>query len=262
MVKDRFTGKVALVTGTTHGIGQATAVRLAAEGATVACNHRPSSSPDGTLRLVSGAGGSGFPVAADMSIAGDVIKMIDEIIAKAGRLDYIVSNAAINPFLPWDNTPLNDYDLLMDTNLKGSWIVCTEGAKKMIGAGRGGAIVTISSISAHVGAAGQTAYCATKAGILMMSKALARDLGKHNIRVNSILPGSIRTNMSKGLFDDEEALRFYMDKPALRRIGEPEEIAAAVSFLLSDDASYITSAELLVDGGLLVNGEYDGPGFE
>ena len=259
MNKDRFKGKVALVTGATNGIGRATAVRLASEGAVVAFNHRPSSSPDTTMKMITDAGGTGFPVAADMSVASDIIRMIDGALERAGRLDYIVSNAAINPFLPWDKTPEAAYDLLMDTNLKGTWIVCTEGAKKMIAAGRGGAIVTISSISAYVGAPGQTAYCATKAGILMMSKALARDLGRHGIRVNSILPGAIRTNMSAGLFEDADALRFYTERAALRRVGEADEIAAAAAFLLSDDASFITSAELLVDGGLLVNGEYEGP---
>jgi len=262
MSEGRFNGKVALVTGATNGIGRATAVRLASEGAVVACNHRPESSPETVMAMIKETGGTGFPVAADMSAANDVVAMIDKTVERAGRLDYVVSNAAINPFLPWDKTPLGDYDLMMDTNLKGSWVVCIEGAKKMIAAGRGGAIVTISSISAYVGAPGQTAYCAAKAGILMMSKALARDLGKYNIRVNSILPGAIRTNMSKGLFEDEEALRFYTERAALGRVGEANEIASAAAFLLSDDASYITSAELLVDGGLLVNAEYTGPGYE
>jgi len=212
--------------------------------------------------MVKEAGGEGFPVAADMSVTDQVIAMVEETVKKAGRLDYIVSNAAINPYLPWDNTSQEEYDLLMNTNLRGTWFVCTEGAKQMVKAGHGGAIVTISSISAYVGAYAQTAYAATKAGILMMSKALARDLGQHNIRVNSILPGCIMTNMSSGLTDDDAAFNFYKDTAALRRVGEADEIASAVSFLLSDDASFITSAELLVDGGLIVNGaEYEGPGF-
>ena len=258
MVKDRFKGKVVLITGTTHGMGKASAIRLASEGAIVACNHRPTSSPDETMQLVKSAGGEGFPVAADMSKPDQVINMIKETVKQAGRLDYIVSNAAINPIIQWDQTVIENYDLMMNTNLRGTWVVCTEGAKEMIKEGHGGAIVTISSISAYVGAPGQTAYCSTKAGILMMSKALARDLGKYNIRVNSILPGSINTNMSKEfLIPGTVTERFYREKAALKRIGEPSEIASAVSFLLSDDASYITSAELLVDGGFIVNAEYD-----
>ena len=261
MIKDRFKGKVALVTGTTNGMGQATAAWLAGEGAIVVCNHRPTSDPAKTLQMIKDAGGEGFPVAADMSDIKQVTAMVEETVKKAGRLDYLVSNAAINPFLPWDKTHEDDYDRLMDTNVKGTWFVCTESAKQMQKQG-GGAIVTISSISVYVGAPGQTAYCATKGAILSMTRALARDLGKYNIRVNSILPGAIMTNMSKGLLDDDAAMKFYVEKAALRRVGQSDEIASAVSFLLSDDASFITSAELLIDGGLIVNGEYEGPGFE
>ena len=258
MVKDRFKGKVVIITGTTHGMGQATAARLAAEGAIVACNHRPTSSPDETMQMVKDAGGEGFPVAADMSKPDEIINMIKETVKQAGRLDYIVSNAAINPFMKWDQTTIEAYNLIQDTNLRGTWVVCSEGAKEMIKEGHGGAIVTISSISAYVGAPDQTVYCSTKAGILMMSKALARDLGKYNIRVNSILPGAIMTNMSKDMLIPGSIMeRFYIEKAALKKIGDASEIASAVSFLLSDDASFITSAELLVDGGFIVNAEYD-----
>ena len=259
MIKNRFNGKVALITGTTSGMGQATAVRLAAEGAIVACNHRPTTNPETTMRMVAETGGTGFPVAADMSDPAQIINMIEETVRQAGRLDYVVSNAAINPFLPWDKTSLEEYNLLMNTNLRGAWVVCTEGAKQMIKEGHGGSIVMVSSISAHIGAPGQTAYCASKGGLLMMSKALARDLGKHGIRVNCISPGTFITNMSDGLLSNKEAFRFYDEKPALGRVGKVEEIASVVSFLLSDDSSYMTSAELLVDGGFIVNAEYDGP---
>ena len=259
MVNAGFRGKVALITGATHGIGQATAVKLAADGAIVACNHRPTSCPDEIMKMVADTGGTGFPVAADMSDPAQITAMIAETVRQAGRLDYIVSNAAINPFMTWDQTSLEAYDLLMNTNLRGTWVICTEGAKEMIREGHGGAIVTISSISAYVGAPGQTAYCGTKGGILAMSKALARDLGKHQIRVNCILPGCIMTNLSRDLLlSGGEALRFYEEKTPLGRIGAASEIASAVSFFLSDDASFITSAELLIDGGFIVNAEFDG----
>ena len=258
MVKDRFKGKVVIVTGTTHGMGQATAVRLATEGAIVVCNHRPTSSPDETLQMVKSSGGEAFPIAADMSKSDEVIKMIRETVKQAGRLDYIVSNAAIIQNTKFDQTALETYDLMMDTNLRGTWVVCTEGAKEIIKEGHGGAIVTIASISALVGAPDSGVYCATKAGVLMMSKALARDLGKYNVRVNCIIPGPIMTNMTRDFFKAGTITeRFYSEKAALKRIGKPGEIASAVSFLLSDDASYITSAELLVDGGFIVNAEYD-----
>ena len=255
-VKDRFAGKVALVTGTTSGIGQATAVRLAGEGAVVACNYVQGTSPDETMKRIEEIGGKGFPILADVGDPAQVMAMIKETADRGGRLDYIVSNAAINPKLRWDETTLEIYDRLMDVNLKGTWVLCSEGAKQMIREGHGGAIVTISSISAHVGAFDQTVYCATKAGVLMLSKALALVLGEHGIRVNSILPGSIYTGMSRS-HPGTAARRFAEEKSPLGRMGESEEVASAISFLLSDDASYITSAELLVDGGMVVNAEFN-----
>ena len=256
MEKDKFAGKVALVTGTTSGIGQATAVRLASEGALVAFNHLPGLSPVETLSKIKAAGGKGFPVAADVSSPAQVAGMIDETARLGGRLDYIVSNAAINPKKNWDEITLEDYDLLMDTNLKGTWVLCSEGAKQMIKEGHGGSIVTISSISAYVGAVDQVVYCATKAGVLMLTKALALVLGEHGIRVNSILPGSIYTGMSRS-HPGTAARRFAESKSSLGRIGEASEVASVVSFLLSDDAGYMTSAELLVDGGMIVNAEFN-----
>ena len=256
MEKNKFTGKVVLVTGTTSGIGQATAVRLAAEGALVAFNHLKNLSPDETMKMIKEAGGKGFPVPGDVSDPKQVMEMIRETVRQGGRLDYIVSNAGINPKLRWDETTLEDYDRIMDTNLKGTWVLCSEGAKQMIREGHGGAIVTISSISAHVGAVDQTVYCASKAGVLMLTKALALVLGNHGIRINSILPGSIYTQMSNK-HPGTEARKNVEQKSPLKRMGEPSEIASAVSFLLSEDASYMTSAELLVDGGFIANAEFD-----
>jgi len=254
--RQKFTGKVALVTGTTSGIGQAAAVRLAAEGATVAFNHLPDISPDETMRMIEEAGGKGFPVAADVSRPSQATGMLLETIERGGRLDYIVCNAGVNPKLNWDETTLDDYDRLMDTNLKSVWILCSEGAKHMIGAGHGGAIVTISSISAYVGAVDQVVYCATKAGVLMLTKALALVLGEHGIRLNSILPGSIYTGMSRS-HPGTAARAFAEKKSPLGRVGESPEVASVISFLLSDDASYMTGAELLVDGGMLINAEFN-----
>jgi len=256
MDKNKFIGKVALVTGATSGIGQATAVRLATEGAVVAFNHLPEISPGETMRMIEHVGGTGFPVAADVSDSAQCMEMLSETVSKGGRLDYIVSNAGTNPILKWDETTLDDYDRIMDTNLKSTWIICTEGAKQMIREGHGGSIVTISSISAYIGAVDQTAYCASKAGVLMMSKALALVFGEHGIRINCILPGSIYTGMSRS-HPGTAARRFSEGKNPLKRMGESEEVAGTISFLISDDASFVNGAELLVDGGMIINGEYN-----
>jgi NAD(P)-dependent dehydrogenase (short-subunit alcohol dehydrogenase family) len=251
----RFEGKVALVTGATTGIGQATAVRLASEGAIVAVNQRPTGDPTQTLKMIKDAGGEAFPVVADMRDPVAVTAMVKETAKRGGRLDYIVSNAAINPFMPWDGTSIEDFDKLFETNVRGTWVVCTEGARQMIAEGHGGAIVMISSISAHVGAPTQVAYCGTKGAISMLGKALGSVLGANNIRVNVIEPGAVDTNMAAPMFEDPAVVKYYMDRIALHRIGKPSELAGAIAFLLSDDASYVTSATLLVDAGFIVNAE-------
>jgi NAD(P)-dependent dehydrogenase (short-subunit alcohol dehydrogenase family) len=251
----RFEGKVALVTGATNGIGQATAVRLAAEGAIVAVNQRPTGDPAETLRRIADAGGQGFPVVADMREPGQVTAMVHDVAERAGRLDYVVSNAAINPFMKWDETSVEDFNCLFETNVRGTWVVCTEAAKQMIREGHGGAICCVSSISAHVGAPYQTAYCGTKGAISMLAKALGCNLGEHGIRVNAVEPGWVLTNMSAPMMDDPAVVKYYNERIAIHRAARPEELAGTIAFALSDDASYVTCATLLVDGGFIVNAE-------
>ena len=254
-MEQRFEGKVALVTGATNGIGQATAVRLAAEGAVVAVNQRPTGDPAETLRRIGEAGGEGFSVVADMRDPEQVIAMVHTVAERAGRLDCVVSNAAINPFMKWDETSIEDFDRLFETNVRGTWVVCTESAKQMIREGHGGAICCVSSISAHVGAPYQTAYCGTKGAISMLAKALGCNLGEHGIRVNAVEPGWVRTNMSAPMMDDPAVVKYYTDRIAIHRAAEPEELAGTIAYALSDDASYVTCATLLVDGGFIVNAE-------
>lgn len=251
----RFEGKTALVTGATTGIGQAAAVRLAADGALVAVNAGPGTDPAGTLEQIAAAGGKGFAVAADMRDPGQVAAMVRGTADRAGRLDYVVSNAAVNPFMRWDETSVEDFDLLFETNVRGTWVVCTEAAKQMIREGHGGAICCVSSISAHVGAPYQTAYCGTKGAISMLAKALGCNLGEHGIRVNAVEPGWVMTPMSAPMMEDPAAVKYYTERIALHRPAQPAELAATIAYLLSDEASYVTCATLLADGGFIVNAE-------
>jgi NAD(P)-dependent dehydrogenase (short-subunit alcohol dehydrogenase family) len=249
----RFAGKVALVTGATHGIGQAAAVRLAADGAVVAVNQRPNGDPGETMRRIEQAGGSGFPLVADMRDAPAVRAMVAETVRRAGRLDILVSNAAINPLIAWDEITDELWDDIHNTNLRGTWVVCQAAAKEMIGEGHGGAIIAVSSISAWVGASMQVAYTPTKAAISNLMKSLAIVLGPHGIRCNAVLPGAILTNMSKDMLQPgRPELAEIMKRVPLGRVGQPEDIGDVIAFLASDDARYVNGAELLVDGGWLV----------
>src|SRR5207253_8843288 len=213
----RFEGKVALVTGATTGMGQATAARLAAEGAVVAVNQGPGTDPAETMRRIGEAGGEGFVMVADMRDPEQGAAMVRGTAERAGRLDYVVSNAAVNPFMKWDETSIEDVNLVVETNVRGTWVVCTEGAKQMISEGHGGAICCVSSISAHVGAPYQTAYCGTKGAISMLAKALGCNLGEHGIRVNAVEPGWVKTNMAAPLMDDPAAVKYYTERIALHR---------------------------------------------
>jgi len=251
----RFAGKVAFVTGACTGIGQATAVRLASDGAVVGVNGRPADDPAETLRRIKEVGGDGFPVLADVRDPAQVVGMVQEVARRGGRLDYVVSNAGINPMLKWDETSVEDFDALSETNFRGTWLVVTEGAKQMIKEGHGGAICCTSSLSAHVGSPTQVAYCGTKGGVSMLVKALGAVMGEHGIRVNAIEPGCIDTPMAAYLMQDVPALKYYEDRIALHRVGKPEEMASIIAFLLSDDASYLTCTTVLADAGFIVNAE-------
>ena len=247
-MEKRFEGKVAFVTGAATGIGQAIAVRLASEGALVGVNHLPKVDPSETLKRIKDAGGEGFPVVADVRDPKQVVAMVEQVAGRGGHLDYVVSNAGINPFMKWNETPVEAFDELSEVNFRGTWLVCTEGAKQMVKEGHGGAICCTSSLSAHVGSPSQVAYCGTKAGVSMLVKALG-------VRINAIEPGCIDTPMAAPLLADPPALKYYEDRIALHRVGKPEEMASIVAFLLSDDASYLTCTTVLADAGFIVNAE-------
>jgi NAD(P)-dependent dehydrogenase (short-subunit alcohol dehydrogenase family) len=254
-MEKRFTGKVAFVTGAATGMGRAMAVRLAAEGALVGVNHLPDVDPSETLKRIKDAGGEGFAVVADVRKPDQVASMVKQVADRGGRLDYVVSNAGINPFLTWDKTTVEDFDAISETNFRGTWLVVTEGAKQMIREGHGGAICCTSSLSAHVGSPTQIAYCGTKAGVSMLVKALGAVFGEHGIRINAIEPGTVDTPMAAPLLADPPALKYYLDRIALHRVAKPEEMASIVAFLLSDDASYLTCTTVLADAGFIVNAE-------
>jgi 3-oxoacyl-[acyl-carrier protein] reductase len=240
-------GRVALVTGGSRGIGKAIALRLAGAGAFTIVNYvRRAEAARETLRLIRERGGDGVVVPFDVADAVAVAGEIGRIIREKGRLDILVNNAGVSRDGLIVRMKEEDWDRTIDTNLKGAFNCCRAAARQMIRQ-RWGRIVNIASVVAEAGNPGQVNYCASKAGMIGLTKALARELGSRNIRVNAVAPGLVETDMTASLEDRKEEIRKNIP---LLRIGNPDDVAGAVLFLVSGDSDYITGQVLRVDGGL------------
>ncbi len=244
----RFEGKTALVTGASRGIGKAIAKALAAEGAMVIVNYNGSQeAAEQTVTEIQAEGGQAVSYGCSVADSKAVETMMKQIIADHGRLDILVNNAGITR----DNLILKmkeeDFDAVLNTNLKGVFHTCRYVARQMLKQ-KSGCIVNISSISGVMGNAGQTNYAASKAGVIGFTKSLARELASREIRVNAIAPGFIETEMTDKL--SQAALDAGKGQIPFGRFGKAQEVAKAVCFLASEDASYITGQVLHVDGGM------------
>ena len=232
-------GKRALVTGASKGIGRAIAQELARAGATVVVGYR--SGKDEAEQLAAEIGG--IAVQADVSSPEDAKRLVDE----AGDIDVLVNNAGLTRDGLLARMSDDDWRTVIDTNLSSVFYTCRAVTRPMMKK-RGGSIVNISSVVGVHGNWGQTNYAASKAGIIGFTKSLARELGSRNIRANVVAPGYVKTALTDVL--PPEATAAMIQNTPLARVAEPEEIAGAVRFLASDDASFITGEVLLVDGGL------------
>jgi 3-oxoacyl-[acyl-carrier protein] reductase len=243
-----FTGKVALVTGGSRGIGRAIALELGRRGAKVVFSYAGNEAAAAeTLKLATEAGVQARGVRFDVSDTAACGAAIDELLKAEGRLDVLVNNAGVAIDGLVMRFKDEDWDRTLDTNLKGAFALIRAASRPMMKA-RGGAIVNVSSIVGEMGNGGQAAYAASKAGLIGLTKSLARELASRSIRVNAVTPGFITTDMTGSLND---ALKEKMKEAIpLARIGNPEEVAAAVAFLASDAASYITGEVLKVNGGM------------
>lgn len=244
-------GRVAVVTGSSRGLGRAIAVKLASLGAKVVVNYR-SDKPAGeeTLRLIQQAGGEAIVIQADVSVFDDAQRLIQGALDHFGRLDILVNNAGTTRDTLLVRMSEEEWDIVVDTNLKGVFNCCKAAQRSMLKQ-RYGRIVNITSIAALAGNAGQTNYSAAKAGQIGFTKALAKEVGSRNITVNAIAPGYIPTDLSATIPPD--LLAKGMELMPLGRPGVPEDIANAVAFLVSDDGNYITGQVLAVDGGLAMS---------
>ncbi len=241
-------GRVAVVTGSSRGLGRAIAVKLASLGAKVVVNYYTNS--DGaneTLRLIRDAGGEAIVMQADVSVFAEAQKLVQTAIEHFGRLDILVNNAGTTRDTLLVRMSEEHWDVVLDTNLK-SVFSCCQAAQRTMLRQRYGRIVNISSIAGLVGNAGQTNYTASKAGMIGFSKALAKEVGSRNITVNVVAPGYIPTDLASTIPPD--LLAKGMEIMPLGRPGVPEDIANAVAFLVSEEGNYITGQVLAVDGGL------------
>ncbi len=241
-------GRTALITGASRGIGRACALELAEAGAAIGVNFRSDAAGAAAVCAeITARGGRAVALQADVSDFDQAKALVEACEAEVGEIHVLVCNAGVTR----DNliariTP-EDYDLVLDTNLRGTFAVCQAASRKMIRR-RAGSIITMSSIVGVQGNAGQTNYAASKAGLIGFTKSLAREIGSRNVRVNAIAPGFITTELTDVLPEEQrDRLRV---STALGRLGEPEDIARCVRFLASDASAFITGCVIAVDGGL------------
>lgn len=243
-------GKTALVTGASRGIGRAVALRLAEEGARVAINYAGNvKAAEEVKAAIEAAGGTAMLCRADIADSAAVEAMVDSVVKAFGAIDILVNNAGITRDTLLMRMKDEDFEKVLDTNLKGVFY-CTKAVSKLMMKKRAGRIVNMASVVGLVGNAGQTNYAAAKAGVIGFSKSAAKELASRGITVNVVAPGFIGTDMTAGLSEavKEKALA---DIP-LGKMGEPKDVANAVLFLASDQASYITGQVVNVDGGMVM----------
>ena len=245
-------GRNAVVTGATRGIGLAIARGFLESGATVTLCGRKQEGLDTALTDLSDHAGSVLGVAAHVGKVDDVERLIAAAEERFGPVNTLVNNAGTNPY----HGPIAEsedwaWDKTMDVNLRGPYLLSRRVGVKMMAAG-GGSIVNISSVAGLEASSGQGIYSVTKAGLIMLTKVLAREMGAAGVRVNCICPGVIRTKLSRALWDDEKTAKAWISRKALGRVGEVDELVGAAIYFASEASSFTTGAVLQVDGGMVI----------
>ena len=245
----QFEGRVAVVTGGNSGIGRATAIRFAQEGAKVVVAARRIQQGEETVEEIRRAGGEALFVRTDVSRAGEVESMVSQAVEAYGRLDFAFNNAGTSTGGPMHEATEEDWDRVVDVNLKGVWLCMKFEIAQML-AQSGGAIVNVSSVAGLVGEGNAPIYAASKFGVVGLTRSSALQYAKSGIRINAVCPGAVLTPMLRAVFDRRpEAEESFLAHEPIGRFGEPNEIAEAVVWLCSDTASFVTGVAMPVDGG-------------
>ncbi len=246
-----LSGQVAIVTGASQGLGQAMAGELARQGAKVACVARNAEKLASVVEEIEAAGGEALALSCDVTDRASVDKLVDDVIEKWDRLDILVNNAGITRDTLLPRMSDDEWDDVINTNLRGAFLFARAASRVMMRA-RYGRIINISSVSGLMGNSGQTNYSASKAGLIGMTRSLSRELAGRKVTVNAIAPGFIETEMTKVLVDKfgDQFIKEAKTRIPAKRLGQPAEVAVAVAFLASPAAAYITGTVLAVDGGM------------
>jgi glucose 1-dehydrogenase len=247
----RLANRVALVTGANGGIGRGIAAAFAAEGAHVAVNYLPGGSRQQEAEEAAREfGGNAIAIAGDVSKREDVERMVAEVAAKLGRLDITVNNAGIEIRRPFLEVTDEEWNLVLNVNLYGAFLVCQIAARQMVKQGGGGKIINISSVHEDIAFPQYAPYCASKGGLRMLTRNIAIELAPHRINVNNIAPGAIATPINKVLLADPVASAEMTNLIPWGRFGKPEDVAGLAVYLAGSESDYVTGATFYIDGGL------------
>lgn len=245
-------GKGALVTGASRGIGRGVAVSLARAGARVALVGRDKAALEETLSEVKAAGGQALPLQADVTSADSVETAVAKACEAFGKLDVLVCNAGVQKLKPFLDMKPEDWRGLIATNLEGAIMTMQSAGRRMV-AQKSGSIITMASIYSFVGAPGNSIYCMTKGGLLQLSRAVAIEWARYNVRVNAICPGWIETGLTQPYMQDQKAVDAGLRQIPLRRFGKPDDIGPLAVYLASDEASFVTGQAYVIDGGQIAH---------
>jgi len=250
----RFQGKVALITGSSSGIGQEIARRLGREGCSVVIDYLsdPGTAPE-TKSIIEAGGGKAIMLQADITRMADIQNLIDQAHTQLGGCDILVNNAGVERHAPFLEATEKDYDLVLNTNLKACFFLTQAFCKRLVADKKPGRVINISSVHEDMVFPNFASYCAAKGGMRMLMRDLAMELGPSNITVNNVAPGAINTPINASLLTNKPELNALLNNIPLGRLGTPKDVAGVVAFLASNEGAYVTGSTYFIDGGLSRN---------